>query len=192
MSQLTYARYMTKNSVNPVPTWLFNVTFRVPRNLEHPEWDDLEFENSLNELECNNIGLPESETTTAEVHFFGSSMTVPAKRKFSGEVTAEFFDKKGSKDYLINICTNTGDVDPFTERKEFRYKLDKVIIDVYPISVKRIYKRYTLFNPVITKFNYTEGLDASGESALKYSVSIHYDYWTIDNSLKNENIPAEE
>jgi hypothetical protein len=166
---------MTKNHVNPVPNWLFNVTFRAP-------WDT-NLENELNELECISIGLPENETVTSEVHFFGSSMTVPVKRKYGGEVTAEFFDKKGSGDYLINIATSTGDVDPFSERKEFKYKIDKVIIDVFPINIKRIYKRYTLFNPVITKFSYSEGLNTEGDSALRYNVSIHYDYWTIDNAV---------
>lgn len=176
MSNLTYARYMTKNHVNPVPNWLFNVTFRVPSNLE--------LENSLNTLECISIGLPESETVTAEAHFFGSSMTVPVKRKFAGETTAEFFDKKGSKDSLVAMLTNSGDVDPFETRKEFSYRIDKVMIDVYPMNVKRIYRRYALYNPVITKFSYSEGLDAAGESALKYSVSLHYDYWTIDNNIQ--------
>lgn len=184
MSNLTYAKYMTKNHVNPVPNWLFNVSFRVPSNLD--------LENSLNKLECVNIGMPESETVTSEVHFFGSSMTVPVKRKFSGEVTAEFFDKKGSKDPLLMMLVNNNENDPFESRKEFSYSLDKVIIDVYPMNIKRIYRRYTLYNPVITKFNYSDGLDTTGESALKYSVSIHYDYWNVENALPNQNIDTED
>jgi len=201
MSNLTYASYMTKNSTNPVPNWLFNVTFRISNNTV--------LENKLNELECVNITLPENETTTAEVHFFGTSMTVPVNRKYAGEVTAEFFDKVG-RDSLINMIThgvNTKTIDkvaqadksPFRRREEFIHKIDNIVIDVFPMNVlskvkgesqegivRNIYKRYTLYNPIITKFNYTEGLDASGESALRYSITIHYDYWSIEDDIQEE------
>ena len=201
MSSLTYASYMTKNSTNPVPNWLFNVTFRMSNNTD--------FESKLNELECISIGLPENETQTSEVHFFGTSMTVPVNRKYGGEVSAEFFDKSEHQ-YLINMLTSivqshgidkvvNVDKTPFKRRKEFQYKLDSIIIDVFPMNVmsrvgdssnatvmKNVYKRYTLYNPIITKFNYSDGLDATGESALKYSITIHYDYWNIENEMQEE------
>lgn len=193
MSSLTYAKYMTKNHNAPIPGWLFNVTFRIDYNQV--------LEDKLNELECININLPEMETATTEVNFLGTSMTVPTKRKFAGELTAEFFDKKGRDDSLLTMITNNAkeSTTPFDKRNEFKYRINKIEIDVYPMNVlskkisdtdtkifRNIYKRYTLYNPVITKFNYSSNLDTSSEDALKYSVSIHYDYWTIKNTIKVE------
>lgn len=181
---------MAAASSSPVPTWLFNVTFRVYNNST--------VENGLNELECVNISLPENETMTSEVHFFGSSLTVPTKRTFSGEINAEFFDRRWNSDMIQYIQLNGAGTTPFSTRKEFQFKIDKVIIDVCPMHAyeknndkvfKNIYKRYILYNPVITKFNYTEGLDASGEAALRYSITIHYDYWALDNNIHEEVIP---
>lgn len=181
MSTLKYAEYMTASKHSPVPTWLFNVSFRCNNNLY--------LETKLNELECLTCGLPENETQITEVYFFGSMKTVPVKRKYDGEVSMTFFDRNSNDDGMIQLAANflvtakkeNADInDKFSTRKEFGINLDKVQIDVFDASSKNKYRTFYLYNPVITKFAYASELDVSSEEALKYNITVHYDYWDFE------------
>lgn len=130
------------------------------------------------------VDLPSFETSLVQKHFLGSEKSFPVLRKHGGETTLEFYahtDPHENNFVVYNFFKQFKDASPanaYFYHKEFNTIFNRIEITTGDRAGGNATYKYHLKNCIVTKIE-TGTLTYEGQDALKYSMTVHYDDWTI-------------
>ena len=191
------SKVFQKEPTIPLANWLFLVNFYYTLS------DGTTASNGYNLLDDNDLSmkaikadLPSIETNIVTQSFFGSKKSFPIYRKRMGDTTIEFYIHSAYKEnsFIINNFFERylSKTTPTIYHKEFSPIFDQVEIRMFDRTNARIYT-YILYNCIPTKVEHQGGLTYEGTGdIMKYSMSLHYDDWSIiDYGLEEELLSNE-
>ena len=138
------------------------------------------------------VDLPTFETQLIQKHFLGSEKSFPILRKYGGETTLEFYthtDPHENNFIVYNFFKQFEKATPSNSmyfHKEFNMIFNKIDITTGDRAGGNQTYIYHLLNCIVTKIE-TGNLTYEGQEALKYSMTVHYDDWTIEEKSVKEN-----
>lgn len=136
--------------------------------------------------------LPSFETSIIQKHFLGSEKSFPVLRKHGGDTTLEFYthtDPHENNFVVYNFFKQFKNATPSNSNyihKEFTMIFNRIEIVVGDRAGGNETYRYHLRNCIVTKVD-TGSLTYEGQEALKYTMTVHYDDWTIAEQDVVEN-----
>lgn len=186
---------MRKPPSAPMNNFIFRVSFLL---------DGTERKNSLgfvldNDTDRSMIAiradLPSFETTLIQKHFLGSEKSFPVIRKHGGDTTLEFYvhtDPHENNFVVYNFFKQFKNASPSNSyyfHKEFLTIFNKIDIITGDRAGGNTTYIYHLLNCIVTKVD-TGSLTYEGQDALKYTMTVHYDDWSVaeQDVLENEQL----
>lgn len=181
----------------PQPTWLFNVYLffndkspAVESSAIHKSIASNDAQNTckVNPISCT---LPTEETHTAEQFFLGTKRTVTTFKDRSGECTMEFYYRDASEigkkehwgESLFRLIADSSSKMPGEDIDVKHTELCTNLLSSVEIwlvnpdgSFNTVYK---LYNPIITNLEHSGDLNYESEEFLKWTMTIHYDWWEV-------------
>ena len=138
--------------------------------------------------------LPTFETQLVQKHFLGSEKSFPVIRKNGGDTTLEFYTHTETDEnafvvynfFKTFIKSVELDYHPFIH-KEFLTVFNKIDIVLGDKANGSPKYTYHLFNCIPTKID-SGNVSYESQDALKYTMSVHYDDWSVEV----HNRPEEE
>lgn len=136
--------------------------------------------------------LPAFETSIVQKHFLGSEKSYPILRKYGGDTTIEFYthtDPHENNFIVYNFFKQLKNATPsnsYYYHKEFNIIFNRIEIVVGDRAGGNPTYIYHLRNCIVTKVD-TGALTYEGQDALKYTMTVHYDDWTIAEQDVVEN-----
>ena len=130
------------------------------------------------------VDLPSFDTSLVQKHFLGSEKSFPILRKHGGETTLEFYahtDPHENNFVVYNFFKQFKNASPSNSHffhKEFNTIFNRIEITTGDRAGGNETYKYHLRNCIVTKIE-TGTLTYEGQDALKYSMTVHYDDWTI-------------
>ena len=138
--------------------------------------------------------LPTYETQLVQKHFLGSEKSFTILRKNGGDTTLEFYahTNVNENNFIVYNFFKTFNKEVETEyhpfvHKEFLTIFNKIDIVVGDKADGSERYTYHLFNCIPTKVD-SGSLTYEGQEALKFTMSVHYDDWSVEV----HNRPEEE
>lgn len=192
-----------RHAAIPQLSWMYKVffhvnteTFKIYNDKGFPNFSDLNFE--LNPISCS---LPTEEVHTAEQFYLGTKRTVTTYKDRSGECTMEFY----YRDISTSMKLNDKAAESYKNLSFFNLlSLAYPVLDTKMTDVQRIQRPihtellnplfskitislfnadtsaandYILVNPIITNIEHSTELGYETEDAVKWTITIHYDWW---------------
>lgn len=140
------------------------------------------------------VDLPTFDTQLVQKHFLGTEKSFPILRKYGGDTTLEFYthtDPHENNFIVYNFFKRFADKTQLQQQNKFYHKEFITVFNQIEISVgdrpdgNEVYLYY-LNNCIVTKID-TGSLTYEGQEALKYSMTVHYDDWSIAEKDVTEN-----
>lgn len=175
----------------PQTSWMFEVQFffsneaKARYGIEDGEPDP--------SYMCIKADLPKHETTTKDFYFFGSQISRPVYRNYSGDCELQFWlrgnkNKIGSESdatkrkALLDILAQRRDdiVNGDYHHEEFENLFSHIWITLRTID-GAAFKTFVLENPTITSVDTGGSVSYDSEDGLKLSVTVHYDHWSTQH-----------
>lgn len=175
---------LQKPTSSPMNNYIFRVSFFLDEIYRDKSLGYTLDNDSDRSMIAIKVDLPSFETSLVQKHFLGSEKSFPVLRKHGGETTLEFYahtDPHENNFVVYNFFKQFKDASPanaYFYHKEFNTIFNRIeIITGDRAGGNETYK-YHLRNCIVTKIE-TGTLTYEGQDALKYSMTVHYDDWTI-------------
>lgn len=186
----------------PMSNYVFGVKFYydyydIKGNRIEPEMNGLHYDLSNDadrSMIAIRVDLPTFDTQLVQKHFLGTEKSFPILRKYGGDTTLEFYihtDPHENNFIVYNFFKRFADKTQLQQQNKFFHKEFITIFNQIEISVgdrpdgNEVYLYY-LNNCIVTKID-MGSLNYEGQDVLKYSMTVHYDDWSIAEKDVTEN-----
>jgi hypothetical protein len=176
----------------PLPNYIFNVAFYYYKGLKNERGFTLDNDNKISMVAVQ-VDLPTFETKLVTKKFFGSEKSYPVYRSNAGETSLVFYAHAQPKENDFIVSNFFKKYEERINNEYVHYErfqtFDKIVISVGLRAGGPESYKYTLRNCLVTKIDQGQ-LSYEGSEAIKYTMSVHYDDWyieefTIDDKNKN-------
>lgn len=176
-----YDNILSKPPSNPLPNYLFRVVFQCNDGLSNDKKYVLDNDKNRSMIAIQ-IDLPSFETNIVTKKFLGSEKSFPIYRKNSGDTTLAFYAHAEQKDNDFIIYNFFKKIQEKYNGKYWHYEnynfFDNICIWLCSPN-KEFQYVYHLINCTVTKIDQGQ-LSYEGSEAIKYTMSVHYDDWYIE------------
>ena len=140
------------------------------------------------------VDLPSFETQLDQKHYLGTEKSFPILRKYGGDTTLEFYthtDPHENNFIVYNFFKKFSDKTQMQQQNKYYHKEFITIFNQIEISVgdrpdgNEVYLYY-LNNCIVTKID-MGSLTYEGQEIMKYSMTVHYDDWSVVENDVEEN-----
>lgn len=175
-------KIMNKPPSDPVVNYLYSIQFFTDNLYSPLELNDVDQTDKI----AIKIDLPEFDVSYVTRKFLGQEKSFPIYRKNSGDTTLEFYMHSDVSENKFCYAFFKHLYEEY-KHNEFDYLFNKIEVKLHSkenttkLGTDEFLYKYTYMNCIVTKITQGSLSYDSGE-LLKYSMSIHFDDWTVNTS----------
>ena len=179
---------LRKPPSSPIPNYIFRVTFGNWDGMENDAGYILDNDKDPSMIAIS-VNLPSFDTKIVTKKFLGTEKSFPIYRSNAGETTLEFYTHSAQWENDFIVVNFFKDIEDHYNHSyihdEFYKIFDYINIYISDITSKDIVYIYTLNNCIVTKID-QGNLNYEGSEAVKYTMTVHYDNWYIQDTRSDE------
>lgn len=174
----------------PLPNYIFRVTFGSSKGDGTTNEGGYLLDNDNDpSMIAYSVTLPTFDTKIVTKKFLGTEKSFPVYRSNAGETTLEFYthsDQWENDFIVVNFFKDIEDKisKQYYHDENYSY-FDYINIYLCDITTRNVVYIYKLENCIVTKID-QGSLSYESSEAIKYSMTVHYDNWYIQDTRPDE------